>query len=92
MRIHAPRTPVAGTPRSGFLLVLARVRALNGFLAAGMALSLLVAASAALLHAALASGLAATISAVSGVAFLALALLALDVALVRLAPVRVERS
>ena len=65
---------------------LARARALNGFLGAGMALGLLLAASAALLQAAFAAGFAAAISAVSAVVFLALALLALDVALMRLAP------
>ena len=60
-------------------------RALGGGLAAAMALSLVLAASAALLHAAFASGFAAAIAAVSAVVFLALALLALDVALRRFA-------
>ena len=60
-------------------------RALSGGLAAAMALSLVLAASAALVHAAFATGFAAAIAAVSAVVFLALALLALDVALRRVA-------
>jgi hypothetical protein len=67
-------------------------RGLSAGFAAAMALSLILAASAALLHAAFATGFAAAISSVSAVVFLALALLALDVALRRFAPGRVKRS
>jgi hypothetical protein len=91
MRFHALRMPVAGTPRSGFPPLLARLRAMNGFLAAAISLSLVVAASATLLHAAFEGGFGAAISTVSTVALLALALLALDVALMRFAPGGAER-
>jgi len=84
--------PAVAAAALGIGVRLAISRALGGSLAAAMTLSLVLAASAALLQTASATGAAAAVSAVSSVVFLASALLALDVALVRLAPARVNRS
>jgi len=83
--------PAVAAAAIGIGARLAGSRTLSGGPAAAMTLSLLLAASAALLQALFATGSAAAISAVSAVVFLALALVALEVALVALAPGRVRR-
>jgi hypothetical protein len=84
--------PVFAAATLGIGVRLAISRALGGGLAVAMTLSLLLAASAALLQTTIVTGTAAAISAASSVVFLASALLALDVALIRFAPARALRS